>query len=67
VLERRVLIDDDPEVHIARASETGHPIRRSRDMDATLQFALRNIARWRHDTSKIRERATKRSRSYART
>ena len=67
VLERRVLIDDDPEVHSARAIETDHPIRRSWDMDATLQFALRNIARWRHDTSKIRERATKRSRSSART
>ena len=36
-LERRVLINDDPEVHLAQASETGHPIRRSWDMDATLR------------------------------
>ncbi len=58
VIERRVLIDDDPEVHLARAIETDHPIRRSWDMDATLQFTLRNIARWRHDTAKVREQVT---------
>ena len=54
IIDRRVQVDGDGPLHAQIALSTVHPYRKRWDLDATLRFAIKALAKWGSETQRLR-------------